>query len=125
MHHERTFPGLAELGLTQVDLDALARQGFVAPEKGCSGHRRFKLRFRMDGKQVVRYIGTDPIRAARIERELEILQCEHRSDRQLQRQLRMARAALRESKRILAPVLQEMGYQYHGYAIRRPRACVD
>ena len=121
MLQEPTLRALAGLKLTQADLEDLARQGFVSSEMRGSGRRHFKLRFRSGRKQVVRYIGTDLNRVARIQREIETLQSDGRAQQHLQRQVRSARKALRESKRNLAPLLLDSGLRYHGYAIRRSR----
>ena len=79
-----------------------------------------KLRFRRGGKQVVRYIGNEE-RAAIVKQELSILQAESRALRELKRKMKTASRVLRESKRIMAPVLEAHGFVFHGLAIRRPR----
>lgn len=115
--------GLARLGLTTEDLEALKRQGAVYTE--CRGkRRRYKLRFRRAGAQVVRYLrGAEE--AAQVRNELDRLQAAHRAARQLSRVTEEARKALRESKAMLSPVLMREGRVFHGRAIRRTRKRQD
>ena len=50
------FPALASLRLGHDDLRILVQQGFLSHEiRG--GNAYFKLRFRRDGKQCVKYVG--------------------------------------------------------------------
>jgi hypothetical protein len=81
----------------------------------------FKLRFRRDRQQVVRYVGCDPDHAAAVQQELDILQEERRKELELSRLTDAAKTVLRQSKRALAPVLAEEGFAFHGYEIRRRR----
>lgn len=83
--------------------------------------RRFKLRFRRNGQQRVRYLGVDERVAELVRRQLAELQKRRRNARLLRAAVRAARRALRESKRALEPELIARGYRYHGYAIRRRR----
>ncbi len=63
------WPCLSALRLEASDYELLRRQGFVAIES--RGQRcYFKLRFRRDGRQVVRYIG-DEIQANAVADELK------------------------------------------------------
>ena len=113
------FPALVALRLTAGDLDALASQGFVCAEQR-GGRTYYKLRFRQNGQQVVRYIG-DAERAAVVKQELSTLQAASKAARDLKMQAKLANQMLRESKRILEPVLRANGFVFHGLAIRRPR----
>ena len=61
---------LISLRLTAVDLQVLRWQGFVSAELR-GNCRIFKLRFRRDGRQVVRYLGTDPACAENVRSLLE------------------------------------------------------
>ena len=68
---------------------------------------------------MVRYLGTDPTVAESARRELARIQHEARTERNLRRLVRKARAALREAKTRSAPALKAAGLVYHGYQIRR------
>ena len=78
---EDRFPHLASLNLHAGDWAALARQGFVAAER--RGDRYyFKLRFRRQAAQIVRYLGS-AARANAVRAELEVLQADTRGQREL------------------------------------------
>jgi hypothetical protein len=106
--------------LTDDDLAALRRQGFVAAERR-GEHIVYKLRFRRDGRQVVRYIGSDLAQAKAVQLELDYLQEERRNELKLARLTDATRRMLRESKKELASLLAKEGFAFHGYAIRRCR----
>lgn len=113
------FPVLASLGLSPTERKDLTQQGFVSEEQ--RGRRKYhKLRFRSEGRQVVRYIGNAQ-RAARVRAELEMLQQPSKAQRELKARVQQAGKLLRESKQALEPVLEAYGFRFHGYAIRRPR----
>jgi hypothetical protein len=113
------LPGLAQLRLIPEDLQELASQGFVAPER--RGERNyFKLRFRRGGHQVVRYVGGARA-AAVVTEELAALQAGRRVRRELRVLNRAAREMLRESKSQLEPLLARRGFKIHGRAVRRCR----
>ncbi len=85
------------------------------------GDRRyFKLRFRRNGKQVVRYVGNAD-RAAAVESELSDLQYEATVMRELKARAKIARSMLREAKMLIEPTLEANGFTFHGLAIRQPR----
>jgi hypothetical protein len=106
--------------LTGADLAALRRQGFVSTER--RGDRiHFKLRFRRGRQQLVRYIGSDPDKAQAVQRELEQLQDDRKKELELSRLTEKAKKLLRESKRVLAPLLDKEGFAFHGRQIRRRR----
>jgi hypothetical protein len=104
--------------LTSDDLAALRRQGFVTAER--RGNRTyFKLRFRRGRQQMVRYIGSDPDKAEAVQRELDHLQEERKTELELSRLTEKVKKMLRESKQVLAPLLAEEGFGFHGHQIRR------
>ena len=106
--------------MTGDDLAALRRQGFVAAER--RGNRiHFKLRFRRGRQQVVRYIGSDLDKAEAVQRELNHLQEDRKKELELARLTEKAKKMLRESKQVLAPLLAEEGFAFHGHQIRRRR----
>jgi hypothetical protein len=118
--HANDFPALTKLELSTMEFDALARQGFV-----CEERRRdttyYKLRYRLAGKQRVRYIG-EVAAALVVKRELASLQQNARSRRQVTALRQVASKQLREAKQLLQPYLQERGLYYHGQAIRKRRS---
>ena len=119
-HTATETPCLAALRLTGDDLTALRRQGFVTAER--RGKRiYFKLRFRRDRQQVVRYIGSDPDKAEAVQRELDHLQEDRKKELELSRLTEKAKKMLRKSKWVLAPLLAEEGFAFHGRQIRRRR----
>ena len=130
MKHTRTATGhrgaqaklsrrLANLGLSAVEQQALSSQGFVASEFRGRGGPYYKLRFRWGGKQVVRYLGSDPQVARAIAQELRVLQRLRQLKKRLRRLAAQARRALRMAKHRLEPLLQERGFHFHGQAIRQ------
>src|SRR6185295_4287514 len=86
---------LEELGLTRDEVAALKRQGFVSAEPRRKNIQIFKLRFRMSGRQQVRYLGCDPAVAAAVERELRGLQRAKHVDKKLRSRNRQASEFLR------------------------------
>lgn len=118
--HTAKFPGLKELELAGDELRALETQGFVSAEKR-RGRMYYKLRFRVDGKQRVRYLGG--IQAAQaVEAELKVLQRSVRARRQLAVLRRAATQQLRAAKQALQPFLDACGFHFHGQAVRKRRA---
>jgi hypothetical protein len=117
----RAIAVLQALGITAAELLALQRQGFVSAERRGAQSQIYKLRFRLLGRQRVRYLGADPSAAAVIQGILRELQ----QDRRLRKQIRIACSnaaqTLRETKRQLEPLLELYGFKFHGQAIRRPR----
>ena len=113
------LPSLALLGLTDSDLDELARQGFLAQERR-NDRTYFKLRFRRAGRQVVRYVGGID-EAALVADELSTLQVARRLKRELAVLDRTVRQKLRYANAVLEPILLANGLKFHGREIRRPR----
>src|SRR5262245_2104502 len=101
---------LAGLGLAVEDLTALRRQGFVS--RDARGH--YKLRYRLRGKQRVRYLGSDAAFADQVRQALSLLQAPARLNRELGQLVQISRRALRDSKGRLAPLLESAGYGFHG-----------
>jgi hypothetical protein len=120
---DQATPALAALGLGEGELDALRRQGFVSREMR-RGRTYFKLRFRMepDGRQSVRYIGTDPAAADEVEQELAQLQRPRLIDRDLSKISQQIGLALKAVKADLMPHLEPAGYRFHGLAVRQMHA---
>jgi hypothetical protein len=79
--------------------------------------RIFRLRFRSRGRQHVRYVRSCD--AAALKAELESLQKAVRARQNLNRVAQEARAVLHERKRSLTPLLEERGYRFHGFKIRK------
>jgi hypothetical protein len=113
------FPALTKLRLHDADFAALARQGFVAVERR-GEQTYFKLRFRRDGRQRVRYIG-GPDQARAVEAELAVLQTDLRMRRRLAILCQLASQSMRNAKQNLEPLLEARGLHFHGRAIRQRR----
>ena len=114
------YPHLANLLRSPEELRALERQGFVSAET-CGNATVYKLRFRLRGKQTVRYLGLSSELASAISAELRELQAPSRTVRELNRTAKQVRAGLRASRRALAPILEDLGLHFHGSAIRQTR----
>ncbi len=113
-------PTLDQLKLTPAQMMAVAATGYLVTD---DRNRRtyFKLRYRMSGRQKVKYIGANVEKAAKIQAELRLLQQRRNAERNLRRLNERARAHLKAMKRKLEPTLQEFGLTFHGLAVRRPR----
>ena len=112
---------LRALGLTSVELQTLARQGFVACESRGARGPYFKLRFRIGTQQVVRGLGKDPDFASQIESAILELQKDRRRELEMSRLVAEAAHTLRTAKDVLRQPLAEVGLRFHGQAIRRTR----
>jgi hypothetical protein len=113
------YPGLARLRLTEDDLRALANRGALCSEQH-RGKARHKLRFRTPGgRQVVRYIPSHLLEFVRV--DLDRLQSNRHAASALREATRRIRQTRRDAKRQLQPVLDELGYHFHGTRIRRRR----
>jgi hypothetical protein len=113
------YPILNRLTRGDEELSALARQGFLRREQ--RGKKTiFRLRFRLHGRQYVRYVSREDAEA--LEAELEVLQSLVRARRRLARLAALTRQALRHRKLALAPLLDERGLRFHGHHIRGRRA---
>lgn len=116
--HGENFPLLSRLALSDEELDALLRQGFVSREwRG--GKTIFRLRYRVGGRQRVRYVS--PRDAAALEIELATLQRRVQARRRLAAVAVLARDMLRQRRSMLSPRIELRGYHFHGYQIRRRR----
>ena len=115
----KAFPLLTSMRLNDDEFLALQRQGFVSREQR---HSRtiFKLRFRIQGRQRVKYLRAD--RVAEVLDELHRLQANVRREIQSEAQIREARRLLRSTKQDLIEPAAELGFFFHGLALRRRRA---
>ena len=114
------FFNLANLLRSPEELRALERQGFVSAEP-CGNATIYKLRFRLRGKQIIRYVGQSSELASAITAELRGLQAPTRAVRELHRAAKEVRSGLRASRRALAPILEDLGFHFYGSAIRQTR----
>lgn len=114
------YPALATLVSCQ-ELEAMTRQGTVVAERFEAHKCRFKLRFRFQGRQKVRYIGIDSAFAERVRSELASLQHAHRSCRAFRNAARRARVRCRETKKELEPILAGTEFYFYGWEVRRSR----
>jgi hypothetical protein len=109
---------LARLRLSAEELQGLSTQGFVAAEYRGERGPFFKLRFRLNGRQQVRYIGKDEHLAAQVSRELLTLQSDRRYDLELARLVREARLVLKQTKQTMAADANGLRMPFHGLQIR-------
>ena len=114
-----------QLRLTPEERDSLRVQGFVAAERRGPACVVFKLRFRMRGRQRVRYLGTDPEWADAVRRALSAWQSLQDAKRLLQRTERDSRKLLRSIKPRLVQAVEAVGLRFHGRLIRTPRKAAD
>jgi hypothetical protein len=117
----------AESGLLALDLSpdamaAIARQGFISAERRGRRSRVYKLRFRLSGRQVVRYLGTDAGHAQAIQAALDAWQAKRRMELYLRSRLIQSRAITRSCKLRLEKYVAQGGLRFHGFAIRKPRS---
>ncbi len=112
---------LARIGLTAEEVTALERQGFVSAESRGRKCTVYKLRFRIGGRQRVRYVGTDPVLADAAREALHCLQKGRLTERELRSLTSEANRLLRESKSRLLPFAEAAGYRFHGRALRQTR----
>jgi hypothetical protein len=126
-HDFSSSPGharLARLALSDVERAALEGNGFVSAEwRGRK--RRFKLRFRVGGKQRIRFLGHDPAVAASVAGALVELQRPKRAIQQLRAVCRAGRTIMRAGREQLTPLLAPHGVKFHGYALRRSRSTTN
>jgi len=121
-HRKRAVRSLSALSLNDEDLNALRRQGSVCREKR-GGETYYKLRFRSaGGQQRVRYLGKDLTVATKIRQELEVLQFPRRQLQSLRRNNIDARKLLHRVKQTSRSGLEELGFCYHGFQIRKRRS---
>lgn len=114
-----SYPALRKLGLEPDDFVVLARQGSISCER--RGERTLrKLRFRKNGRQLVRSIASLEL-ALVVQEELDLLQTGVRLERWLAALVRAASEVRRRSTHELEPELRENGYHRHGGAIRKTR----
>ncbi|MBL9085009.1 MAG: hypothetical protein JNK76_24610 [Planctomycetales bacterium] len=84
-----------------------------------------KLRYRLAGRQIVKYLGIDQDFVRRVGEQLETLQAADRRCRRLRRLAAETRSVLREVRDRLRPALREAGFTFHGQVIRRSRSNDD
>jgi hypothetical protein len=113
-------PQLAKLNLTNAQLAALRRQGFVNQERR-NGRTVYKLRLRVGRVQIVRFLGTDRKLAESLPAELRHWQSGRRLQLEAGRLRKTLRALLRRQKRQLTSLVEQAGYRFHGRQVRRPR----
>jgi hypothetical protein len=82
--------------------------------------RIYKLRYRSNGKQCVRYLGSDAAVAAALQSDLEQLQGRRRCRRH-EAALRHQARRLWQRAKALAPSLAEHGLHFHGRTVRQYR----
>ena len=118
---DRSTSILVRVGLTAEEITAVKRQGVVSAELRGRKCTVFKLRFRIDGRQRAKYLGTGAALADTVREALRRLQKSKWIDQNLQALVREANRLLRESKSQLLPFADAAGYRFHGRTLRRPR----
>jgi hypothetical protein len=113
---------LASLGLTNDQIAALTKQGSICADVRSDGQVYYKLRFRLDGRQHVRYLGNVSEFVERVRAELGRLQHRARLRQQLGQLTRAAGRNLRAAKSRLEPLLGDAGFAFHGMAVRKRRS---
>ena len=117
-----SFPALCRLGLGPAELVALRRKGYVAQDDRGHGHDGYwRLRFRLGGRARTVYLGRDPQLVEAVRNELSLLQQQHHQERRIAKVTSEGKKVLRAAKRRLGPVLRQLGYRYHGDAMRKQR----
>ena len=110
------------LGLDRHELDALMKQGFVSSEYRHRNEKKFgpyyKLRWRFNGRQRVKYLGRDFARAALVHSALIRCRSLRRSRLDIGHRLRDALQTLRDARKQLELLLAERGVVLHGYTHR-------
>lgn len=117
-------PSLRILGLVEDELHQLSRQGSIAYERRGRSSSVAKLRFRMNGVQRVKVLGSDEQFIARVRAELEALQIDRNQCQELKQMCQQAREVIRRHKAILAPLLEQQGMRFHGHSLRAKRKAV-
>jgi hypothetical protein len=116
---------LMSLGLSLAEVDCLKDQGVVTAEyrdyQGTHLGPYHKLRWRMHGRQRVKYLGQDLAKAERVSIALAQLRQQKVLDRQLAKMMSEARKGLRKAKKELAAAMTARGRYYHGYTSRKQR----
>ncbi|MBN8629161.1 MAG: hypothetical protein J0M17_27120 [Planctomycetes bacterium] len=114
-----------QIGLRSVDVAALKRSGTITQETRGRSTVISKLRYRLAGRQIVKYLGIDQDFVRRVGEQLETLQAADRRCRRLRRLAAETRSVLREVRDRLRPALREAGFTFHGQVIRRSRSNDD
>ena len=110
---------LMNLGLSRAEVNCLQHQGFVASEYRARHGPYFKLRWRNDGKQRVKYLGHDAELARTVSIALADLQKKKVLERQLARMVLEARKILRKAKKEMVAAMAARGEYFHGYTSRK------
>lgn len=86
------------------------------------GHEGYwRLRFRLDGRARTVYLGRDAQLVAAVRQELNELQQERDQTRRIAHIAASAKKTLKDAKQRLEPVLQQLGFHYHGDVVRKKR----
>jgi hypothetical protein len=117
------YPTLQALGLDDVELRLLRRQGYVQCKTRFAIHRKtWRLRFRLAGRTRTVCLGSDERVVARVRHELAMLQdIRHRRQRLAKAAKELLREAISSAKLRATPILRDLEMHYHGDAIRQAR----
>lgn len=117
-----SFPALRQLGLGDEELNSLRNKGYLTQDDRGHGHAGYwRLRFRHDRRTRTVYLGRDAGLVARVQQELSLLQTPFRLRRQCTLASQEGSQLLRDVKKRLGPLLQEIGFHYHGDTLRKTR----
>lgn len=112
---------LEQVGLTSEEIAAVKCQGVVCQEARGRKSSIFKLRFRVDGRQRVQYLGSDPAYAETVREELRSIRKGKLMDKRLRSLVSEAKRLLRQSISRLQPLVEPIGISFHGRALRQAR----
>ena len=112
---------LEYLGLRCAELAALKENGHVSQELRGRNCLIFKIRFRISGRQTVRYLGANPQLAEAVRTELERLRRPIVNRANLRSLTREGKRGLRRSKLTVFPTVEVLEHRFHGFALRRRR----
>jgi len=116
------LPTLAQLGLSDHELQLLTQQGYMRTENR-SGKIVHRLRFRDGDRQRAIYVSKQDVDA--VSAELAFLQEGRKSRQNLKRIGRLANKKLREHVALLTPLMESCDYRRHGHQFRRRRIRTD
>jgi hypothetical protein len=109
------------LNLTDAEWEAVQQQGFVSRKSRGRRGTVYLLRFRLHGKQVARYLGTNQQQVQAIQQALKTCQRPRALRRRLRNRIRQMRSLLSAIKPQIEPYAQATGHYFHGHTLRRRR----
>src|SRR3954454_17983403 len=109
------YPALRKLGLSARALEVVAQRGYLCKEH--RGDRCYsKLRFRIEGKQRVKYVGIQNLDA--VAAELDSLRAGHKLHVAMRAKSLTIRRLVNEARTVLDAALRADGLYFHGTKLR-------